>query len=52
MAKSATDFMYIKSQILPCRVKYSQCLLLAFAFEQLGPKLAQSRQNHGLGHKE
>lgn len=49
MAKSATDFMHVKSQILPARASYSQCLLLAF--EQLGLNWAQNRQNHGPGHK-
>lgn len=50
MATNATDFMYVKSQILPTRAQHSQCLLLAF--EQLGLNLEQSRKNHGLGHKE
>jgi len=50
MAKNVIDFTYIKTQILPVSAQYSQCLLLAF--EQLGQNLAQTRQNHGLGHKQ
>lgn len=41
MAKNVTEFMYIKSQILPIISQYSQCLLLAL--EQLGQSLAQTR---------
>lgn len=50
MAKNVIDFTYIKSQTLTVSAQYSQCSLLAF--EQLGQNLAQTRQNHGLGHKQ